>query len=63
MRKLLMIAALAGLVVPATFTVKAYGADEPKQEQKTETKKKAKKKVVKKDKDEEKKAEEKKPGA
>lgn len=61
MRKLLMIAALAGLVVPATFTVKAYGADEPKQEQKVEKKKKAKKSTEKKG--EEKKAEEKKPGA
>jgi ribosomal protein L12E/L44/L45/RPP1/RPP2 len=59
MKKLLMLAALAGLVVPSTFTVKAFAADEPpKQEQKTEkkkTNKKAKKEVKKEEKKEEKK--------
>ncbi len=59
MKKLVMLAALAGLVAPATFTVKAFAADEPpKQEQKTEhkkTNKKAKKQEKKEEKKEEKK--------
>jgi len=62
MKKLVMLAALAGLVAPATFTVKAFAADEPpKQEQKTEKKadKKAKKQEKKDEKKEEKKEEKK----
>lgn len=59
MKKLVMLAALAGLVAPATFTVKAFAADEPpKQEQKTE-KKKTNKKAKKDEKKEEKKEEKK----